>query len=132
MRRDHLREGLVRFDVSVPVTDVERDLIEQIMKERPEHAVREPLVEPAYLLLGEGHVDQAHRGQLLFQPDLLLGREPLGRARPSDPEPVGLLVRPHEPRGQPPHAPRHLDTPVRDADGDRKPVGDDEKAGHGM
>ena len=44
VRGDHVGEALVRLDVGSQSLHLERDLVEQVVEQRPEHAVGEPLV----------------------------------------------------------------------------------------
>ena len=74
VRGDDVGEDLVRLDVALPVADLERNLLEQVVEQRPEDAVREALVEPGDLVGGERDADQPHGGELLVEQRLALGR----------------------------------------------------------
>ena len=128
--RDHVGERLVRLDVALPVAHLERDLIQQVVEQRPEHAVRVALVEPGDQVGGERDLDQPHGGELPVKAGLLHGVEVGRGARPADPQPIRVLVRPHEPGGEAAGAPLHLDAAFGGADGDGQPVGDDQEPGH--
>jgi hypothetical protein len=52
----NVREPLVDLDIRLPVPDMERDLVQQIMEEGPEDAVGEPFVIPRHLGSGERHL----------------------------------------------------------------------------
>ncbi len=65
--RHDVGEPLVHLDVGVPVADVERNLIQEVVEQRPEHPVGEPLVVPGDLIGGEGHRHQPHGGELLVE-----------------------------------------------------------------
>ena len=130
VRRDHVGEGLVGLDVAVPVAHLQGDLVEQVVEQRPEHAVGEALVEPGDEVRRQGHPHQPHGGELAVEAGLLLGGEVAFGARPADPEPVGLLVGAHEPGGEPTGAPLDLHARVGDPNGDGKAVGDDHETGH--
>jgi hypothetical protein len=123
-------ELLVGLHVGVPVGDVERDLIEEVVEEGPEHPVGEPLVVAGHLLGGERDGDEAQRGELFPEGVVLLRGQVLGGPGPADPESVRLLVGALEPGGQPSGAPLHLDGTIADLDGDGEAVGDDQEAGH--
>src|SRR5438093_1177203 len=82
--------------------------VREVVEQRPQDAVGEPLVEPGDLVVAERHADEPHGGQLLVQQGLPLGIEVPRRARPSDPETVGLLVRVHEAGREATGAPLHL------------------------
>ena len=64
VRGDDVGEALVRLDVAVPVADLERDLVQEVVEQGPEHPVREALVEPGDLVGGERHRHQPHGGEL--------------------------------------------------------------------
>ena len=130
VRGDDVGEALVRLDVAVPVADLERDLFQEVVEQGPEHPVREALVEPGDLVGGERHLHEPHGGERLVEARLPLGIEVAGRSRPPDPEPVRLLVRPHEARGQAAGAPLYLDARLGGLDGDGQAVGDDQEPGH--
>jgi hypothetical protein len=49
-------EPIVDLDIRLPIPDMERDLVEQIMEEGPEDAVGEPFVIPRHLGSGERHL----------------------------------------------------------------------------
>jgi hypothetical protein len=65
--RHDIGETLVHLGVRLPVPDMERHLIQQIVEEGPENAVGEPLVVAADLLGGEGHRHQPHFGELAVE-----------------------------------------------------------------
>ena len=129
--RDDVGEALVRLDVGVPVADLERHLVQEIVEERPQHAVREPLVEAAdEVRRRAGPLRAAWRPARRSRAACCSGLRSAGGSGPADPEPVGVLVRPHEPGGEPAGAPLHLDLSVGGADGNGEPVGDDQEPGH--
>ena len=123
-------ESLVHLHVRVPVADVERHLIEEVVEQRPEDPVGEPLVVAGDLIRGQRHRHQPHGGELLLQLGLLRGGQLLRRPGPSDPQPARLLVRPEQPGGQSTGAPLDLDPILGGFDRDRQAVGDDQDARH--
>jgi hypothetical protein len=129
--RDGVREELVDLDVGVPVAGLQWDLVEQVVKEGPEHPVGVTFVVAGHLVRGERDGDQPVLGELPVELGLLLqGQLPL-RPRPPDPEPAGLLVRPRQSGREPTRAPLHLDATLGRTNRDGQPVGDDQKTGHG-
>jgi hypothetical protein len=73
VRGDDVGERLVRLDVGVPVADLEWNLFQQVVKQGPEHPVREALVEPGDLVGGERHLHEPHGGERLVEARLPLG-----------------------------------------------------------
>src|ERR1019366_8819815 len=103
--RDGVGEALGDRAVYVPFLRMQRDAIEEIVKERPEDGVREPVVVAAHLDAGE--IDR--NATKLFEVSVELAPLALGQtrdvARPADPQTTGLLVRATQPGGEAPAAP---------------------------
>ena len=97
LRRDEVGEPRVRVDVGPPVPGLEREPIGHVVEHRPQHAVREALVVPVDLARGQVDRHQAGGGELPVEGPALGGIEPRHVARPADPQPAGLGVRPAEP-----------------------------------
>jgi hypothetical protein len=126
----NLGEPLVDFDVWLPVPDMERDLVQQIMKERPEDAVSEPFVIPRHLLRGQGNRDQPHFGELVGHLRPLMVGQLVRGSRPANPEPARLFVGSEEPGGEAAGALLDLHSRFGGTHGDREPVSYNQNAGH--
>ena len=109
LRRHHLGELLVGLHVGVPIAGLERDLVEQVVKQRPEHPVGVALVVAGDEVRAERHPDEALGGELSLELRSLRGAEIVPRPGPADPEPARLLVGSGEAGGEPARAPLHLD-----------------------
>ena len=131
MLRHGVGELFVDLEVGVPVADLERNLIEQIMEERPEDAVGVPLVVPGHLRSGEWVPPPAASPTAFAPAPSLLLRQILFRAAgPADPDPAGLLVRPEQSGSQTSRALLDLHPGFGGADRHRQPVGDDDDPRH--
>ena len=125
-----LGKAVIHLGIRLPIADVQRNLIQQIMKERPENAVGEALVIPGDLVGGERNRYQPHLGQLPVQLGLLRSSQPLRRTRPADPESARLLVRPEESSREPTSTALDLHPRLTGSDGDWQSVGDDQDSRH--
>ena len=64
---DRIREDLVDLPKGVPAGRLRRDTVDQVVKERPGHAIGEPVVVAFDVGLGEANRHQASRAQLRVQ-----------------------------------------------------------------
>ena len=104
--------------------------VEEMVEQRPERTVREPLVVPAHLRRVEvdGHDAQIREARRHAAPQRLRDRR--GHAGPADPEGVAPLVQRAERRREPAGG-RHDHNIVADgAERDREAVGQDEQSPH--
>ena len=67
-----ISEDLIDFEVRLPVPDMERNLVHQVVEQRPEDTVGEALVVAGDLLVGKGDPNQTKAGELLVELRLLL------------------------------------------------------------
>src|SRR5690606_3009725 len=102
--RNEFGESLVHPLIGLPLDGLLGDVVEKIMKERPENPIRKALVVSGHLLLGELDREEAHAEELLGSESSFLGGEIGERSRPADPPAAGLPVRPREPRSPSTHA----------------------------
>ena len=61
---DRIREDLVDLPIGVPAGRLRRDTVDQVVKERPGHAIGEPVVVAFDVVLGEANRHQASRAEL--------------------------------------------------------------------
>jgi hypothetical protein len=114
--------------IDVPTLDAQRHAVDSVVTDRPEHAVRDTLVEHLDLVRVELQGD----GAKLLEAAKHVGPrdrvETVERTRPSDPEPIGALVRDAQSRRDTADAPVHDWLTMLDAYGDGKPIRDDDEA----
>jgi hypothetical protein len=90
---DRVGEPLVHAAIGVPVLAVEREPVEQVVKERPDDGVREPVVVVLDVALIEIDELQVVRAELRFQASAPHSRRRWRQwTRPSDPRGRGRLV----------------------------------------
>ena len=91
--RDRVGEAAIRVFVRGPVVGVERNAIEQVVEQRPDHAVRKALVEAMDFFRGEMHRHDVLAIELRLHVDLLGGRQRGGVAGPANPHAGPAFVR---------------------------------------
>jgi hypothetical protein len=126
-------EHLVHFAIGVPTDGVYGHAIDEVVQQRPEHAVREAVVEAVDLLLRQEHREDGALLQAPRQFIALRRRTVRDVARPANPQPVRSRMPGTQTGGQPAFG---VGDPHRRAVGVRdhgQPVGDNEQSrrGHG-
>ena len=130
LREDAVGELLVDLQVGVPEGRVEIALSQQVVEERPEDAVREPLVEPLDLLFREEDGHEVVPAFLVAGVEHgLPGAPPFERhPRPADPEAAAMREHRSQSAHQPAGAGLQAPAVALFFEHDREAVGDDEQA----
>jgi hypothetical protein len=126
-RRHGIGEPLVDALVRRPRCRRQRQALDEIVEHRPQHAVREVLVVLLHLLGAEIHGRNAALRELRGERVGDLGRQGVGRARPSDPDAVRARVQAAQPGREPAGRRREADRRALDRRRDRQSVRNDEE-----
>src|SRR5689334_18274243 len=122
-----LRKASIHGLVRVPTTHAQRQLIEPIVTDRPEHGVAEAVIIDAYFLCTERDGHDPHRRQLSSNVVADRWLEGIEIARPTDPDATGALMLTPEPRCETANAALHGRDPILGRDGDWQPIRDDDQ-----
>jgi hypothetical protein len=124
--RDHVGVASIDRLVDVPPIDVQRQLIDAVVADRPENGVGDVLVEDLHFGSAEENGYGTKCGQLSVDFVERLGPEPVERTRPPDPQTPRLLVRPTKACREPTRASAHGGSAVPHSKGDRQSIRDNE------
>jgi hypothetical protein len=129
---DEIGEALVHRLVDIPAIDVERELVDAVVAERPDDAIADVLVVDELLVLRQLNRDDMEVAELLVELLELIRGEIGEVAGPADPESAGALMRDAEAGREAAGAGKDDGALALDCDGDGEAVGDEEEArGHG-
>ena len=130
-RGDHVGVARVHRLVRLPSLDQVRQLLELIVKDRPEHAVGDVLVVDRHLFAGERNLHEPARRRAASGASVSL---PATRCASSPLQPTHRLSQPSctepKPGCETAAARHHLDLVAASGDGDRESVGNDDQATH--